>query len=147
LDRFAFALASCQNYPAGFYTAYAHMAEENLDLVAFVGDYIYNGDGQGTIGRGWLPVREVKTLADYRVRLGQVKSDPDLKAAHSAFPWVVTFDDHEVANNWAGDDADPERIPCPPRGRVPGVLRAHASAPGAATGRSGRTDLPPPDLR
>ncbi|WP_433555836.1 alkaline phosphatase D family protein [Pseudonocardia xinjiangensis] len=108
LDRFAFALASCQNYPAGFYTAYAHMAEENLDLVAFVGDYIYNGDGQGTIGRGWLPVREVKTLADYRVRLGQVKSDPDLKAAHSAFPWVVTFDDHEVANNWAGDDADPD---------------------------------------
>lgn len=103
-----FAMASCQNYPAGFYTAYAHMAQQDLDLVVFLGDYLYTGDGQGTIGRGYLPVREVETLPDYRVRLGQIKSDPDLRAAHAAFPWAVTFDDHEVANNWAGDDADPD---------------------------------------
>ncbi|WP_426244553.1 alkaline phosphatase D family protein [Nocardioides sp. LHG3406-4] len=108
LSRFAFAMASCQNYPAGFYTAYAHMAEEDLDLVAFLGDYMYTGDGQGTIGRGYLPAREVMTLPDYRVRLGQVKSDANLQAAHAAFAWMVTFDDHEVANNWASDDVDPD---------------------------------------
>jgi alkaline phosphatase D len=107
LGRFAFAFASCQNYPAGFYTAHGHMADEDLDLVAFLGDYIYNGDGQGNIGRGWLPAKEVETLTDYRVRMGLVKSDADLKAAHAAFPWMVTFDDHEVANNWAGTDVDP----------------------------------------
>ncbi len=108
VDTFAFAFASCQNYPAGFYNAYAHMAEEDLDLVVFLGDYIYTGDGQGVIGRGYVPAREVMTLPDYRVRLGQVKSDADLQAAHAAFPWIVTFDDHEVSNNWAGADADPD---------------------------------------
>ncbi|WP_143466084.1 alkaline phosphatase D family protein [Kribbella sp. ALI-6-A] len=107
LDRFSFAFASCQNYPAGFYTAYRHLAAEDLDLVAFLGDYLYTGDGQGTIGRGYVPVREVQTLPDYRVRLAQVKSDADLQAAHAAFPWLMTFDDHEVANNWAGTDVDP----------------------------------------
>jgi len=81
----AFAFASCQNYPAGFYTAHAHLAEEDLDLVVFLGDYIYNGPGQGTIGRGYLPAHEVETLPDYRIRLGQVKSDADLQAAHAAF--------------------------------------------------------------
>lgn len=107
-DRFAFAFASCQNYPAGYYTAYAHMAQEDLDLVAFLGDYLYTGPGQGTIGRGWVPAREVMTLPDYRQRFGLVKADADLQAAHAAFPWMVTFDDHEVANNWAGDDMDPD---------------------------------------
>jgi alkaline phosphatase D len=107
LSSFSFAFASCQNYPAGFYTAHAHMAQEDLDLVVFLGDYIYEGDGQGNIGRGWAPAREARTLADYRVRHAQVKTDADLQASHAAFPWLVTFDDHEVDNNWAGDDADP----------------------------------------
>ena len=107
LDRFSFAFASCQNYPAGFYTAYTHMAQDDLDLVAFLGDYIYTGAGQGTIGRGWVPAEEVETLPGYRIRLAQVKTDPELQAAHAAFPWMVTFDDHEVANGWAGDDVDP----------------------------------------
>ena len=107
LDRFSFAFASCQNYPAGFYTAYTHMAQDDLDLVVFLGDYIYTGAGQGTIGRGWVPAEEVQTLPGYRVRLAQVKTDPELQAAHAAFPWMVTFDDHEVANGWAGDDVDP----------------------------------------
>lgn len=107
LNSFSFAFASCQNYPAGFYTAHAHMAQEDLDLVVFLGDYIYEGDGQGSIGRGWVPAREATTLADYRVRHAQVKTDSDLQASHAAFPWLVTFDDHEVDNNWAGDDSDP----------------------------------------
>ncbi|WP_309123978.1 alkaline phosphatase D family protein [Arthrobacter sp.] len=107
LNSFSFAFASCQNYPAGFYTAHKHMSQEDLDLVVFLGDYIYEGGGQGTIGRGWAPAKEATTLADYRVRHAQVKTDADLQASHGAFPWLVTFDDHEVDNNWAGEDSDP----------------------------------------
>jgi alkaline phosphatase D len=109
--RFAFAFASCQNYPAGYYTAYDHMAGEDLDLVAFLGDYIYEGDGQGGVGRGHLPDAEIWSLADYRVRLAQYKTDPSLQATHAAFPWALVYDDHEVENNYAGDisqdDGDP----------------------------------------
>ncbi|WP_458117204.1 alkaline phosphatase D family protein [Arthrobacter sp. D2-10] len=83
------------------------MSQEDLDLVVFLGDYIYEGGGQGTIGRGWAPAKEATTLADYRVRHAQVKTDADLQASHGAFPWLVTFDDHEVDNNWAGEDSDP----------------------------------------
>lgn len=115
LDRFAFAFASCQNYPAGYFNAYAHMAEEDLDLVAFLGDYIYEGDAQGALGRGHLPAGEIFSLADYRVRNAQYRSDPDLQAAHAVFPWAVVFDDHEVENNWAGDisqeDGEPDADP------------------------------------
>jgi len=111
LDRFAFAFASCQNYPAGFYTPYAHMAREDLDLVAFLGDYIYEGDAQGEIGRGHVPAAEIMSLADYRVRLAQYKTDADLQAAHAAFPWAVVFDDHEVENNWADEISQPDGEP------------------------------------
>ncbi|GAA5162190.1 MULTISPECIES: alkaline phosphatase D family protein [Amycolatopsis] len=111
LDRFAFAFASCQNYPEGFYTAHRHLADEDLDLVAFLGDYIYEGSAQGSIGRGHSPAAETFTLADYRVRLAQYKSDADLRAAHAAFPWAVVFDDHEVENNWAGDHSQPDTEP------------------------------------
>jgi len=99
-----FALACCQNYAAGHFTAYEHMAaQEDLDLVVFVGDYIYEGPGQGDIGRGQIPPREIFTLADYRVRYGQYRSDPRLQAAHARAPWLVVFDDHELDNNWADE--------------------------------------------
>ena len=111
LDKFAFAFASCQNYPAGHYTAYQHMAEEDLDLVAFLGDYIYEGGDPGSIGRPHVPAHEITNLADYRTRLGQYKTDEFLQAAHAAFPWAVVFDDHEVENNWAGDLSQPDSEP------------------------------------
>ncbi|MQA95450.1 MAG: alkaline phosphatase [Streptosporangiales bacterium] len=110
-ERFAFAFASCQNRPDGHYTAYAHMAREDLDLVAFLGDYIYEGPAQGSLGRGHLPVSEIFSLADYRVRHAQYRSDPDLQAAHAAFPWALVFDDHEVENNWASDISEPDTEP------------------------------------
>jgi len=129
LDRFAFAFASCQNYPEGFYNAYAHMAHEDLDLVAFLGDYIYEGNAQGTIGRGHAPVGETWTLADYRIRLAQYKTDPDLQATHAAFPWAVVFDDHEVENNWAGDisqvDGEPDADPAVFRQRRAQAFQAY----------------------
>ncbi|MFD7444415.1 alkaline phosphatase D family protein [Streptomyces sp. NPDC059909] len=100
-DSLSFAFASCQNYPAGYFTAYKHMAAEDLDLVVHLGDYIYEGDSQGSIGRPHLPAAEIYSLADYRVRHAQHKTDEDLQAAHAAFPWLVTWDDHEVENNYA----------------------------------------------
>lgn len=111
LDRFAFAFASCQHYASGHYTAYRHMAEEDLDLVAFLGDYIYESGAAGAIGRPHVPAREITDLADYRTRLGQYKADEHLQAAHAAFPWAVVFDDHEVENNWASDISQPDDEP------------------------------------
>ncbi|MGH3344937.1 MAG: alkaline phosphatase D family protein [Carbonactinosporaceae bacterium] len=108
LSSLAFAFASCQRFPTGFYTAYRDMADQDLDVVVHLGDYIYEGGDQGTLGRGHLPGREITTLADHRVRHAQYKTDPNLQAAHAAFPWIVTWDDHEVDNNYAGADADPD---------------------------------------
>ena len=96
-----FAFVSCQHYETGFYTAYHHLArEDKLDLVAHLGDYIYE---YGPIeGRPRRHVgTECRTLEQYRGRYGQVKSDKMLQAAHHAAPWVVTWDDHEVDNNYA----------------------------------------------
>lgn len=104
----SFALCSCSNYPSGYFTAYRYMAEEDLDLVFQVGDYIYEGGGPANPvgGRSHAPNKEIVSLGEYRVRYAQYKSDEDLKAAHAAHPWAVVFDDHELDNNWA--DETPE---------------------------------------
>ncbi|WP_017555816.1 alkaline phosphatase D family protein [Nocardiopsis baichengensis] len=102
-DRFSFAFASCQSYTNGHYTAQAHLAREDLDLVVFLGDYIYEYGEEGDLGRPHIPSWETVSLSDYRIRHAQYKSDPDLQAAHAAFPWALVFDDHEVDNNWADD--------------------------------------------
>lgn len=100
--RLRFAFASCQHFETGLYTAYSHMSREDLDLVFFLGDYIYEGPGRDTqIRKHTGP--EIMTITDYRNRLAQYKTDPRLQAAHAAFPWVMTWDDHEVDNNYAND--------------------------------------------
>ena len=101
-DRLRFALASCQNYEAGFYAAWARMAEEDLDFVVHAGDYIYEGGVSGSAVRSH-DGPEIQTIADYRNRYALYKLDPALQAAHAAFPVLVTWDDHEVDNNYAGD--------------------------------------------
>jgi alkaline phosphatase D len=99
--RLTLAVASCQHWEFGSYAAHRHIAAGAPDLVAFLGDYIYE----------WGPLRlrhpdratrvdESFTLDDYRARYAQYKSDPDLQAAHLAAPWIVTWDDHEVANDY-----------------------------------------------
>jgi len=103
----AFAFASCQQYEHGYYTSYRHMAEEQLDFVVHLGDYIYEYEPNDYRAAGGN-VRahsgpEIITLEDYRNRYAQYKSDPDLQSAHAAFPWLVTWDDHEVDNNWADE--------------------------------------------
>jgi alkaline phosphatase D len=106
--QMSYAFVSCQAYPDGFYTAYRHLSEENLDLVVHLGDYLYEyGLKRFGGARGQdLPAHfdaETVTLDQYRERYGLYKSDEDLQAAHAAFPWIVTLDDHEVENNWADE--------------------------------------------
>jgi len=108
-QAFRFAFASCQNYTQGYYTAHANLAREDLQAVFFLGDYIYEGTARGDIVRDYSKRGWSFTLADYRDRYAQYKTDSDLQGAHAAFPWIVTWDDHEVENNYAGgiNEQDP----------------------------------------
>jgi alkaline phosphatase D len=114
-DRIRFALASCANYPFGFFNVYGRIAARaDLDAVLHLGDYFYEyananygnrpGVGDGTaLGRIHAPNREVVALEDYRARYAQYREDPDLQAAHRQHPFIVIWDDHEYANNsWSG---------------------------------------------
>ena len=95
------AYASCQKWEDGYFSAWRHMREENLDTVIFLGDYIYEYPGTSSKVRhptgGW-----VLTLEDYRRRYALYKRDADLQAMHGACPWLITWDDHEVQNDYAG---------------------------------------------
>ncbi len=99
--RLRFAFASCQKYQVGYYTAYEHMVREDLDLIVFLGDYIYEkGDADEAVRPHGL--KEAITLDDYRLRYARYKTDPALQAAHAHAPWIATWDDHEVSNDYAG---------------------------------------------
>jgi alkaline phosphatase D len=100
-DTLRFAVASCQQWEDGYWTAYEHMAGDDLDLVLHLGDYIYEGDADPEAVRQHNSA-EVVTLADYRNRYALYKGDANLQAAHLRAPWIVTWDDHEVDNNYAG---------------------------------------------
>jgi len=101
VDRLRFAIASCQHFEVGLYTAYQHMAEEDLDLVVHLGDYIYENAGRDNQVRTHVG-GELLTVDDYRNRYAQYRSDPALRATHASFPFLVVWDDHEVDNNYAG---------------------------------------------
>ncbi|MCW5893480.1 MAG: alkaline phosphatase D family protein [bacterium] len=96
-----FALVSCQDYQNGYFAAYRDIAEQDLDLVVHVGDYIYEYGANATAVRQHVG-GETQTLADYRQRHALYKLDPQLQEAHARFPFLVTWDDHEVQNNYAG---------------------------------------------
>ncbi|MGW4325132.1 alkaline phosphatase D family protein [Nocardia sp. NPDC004573] len=106
LARLRFAFASCQSWSSGYYTAYEHMSREDLDLVVHLGDYIYERAwlrGRAGVAMGPRFRDEAVDLPGYRLRYALYKSEQPLRAAHAAFPWLVTMDDHEVDNNWAAD--------------------------------------------
>ncbi|GAA4530895.1 MULTISPECIES: alkaline phosphatase D family protein [Nonomuraea] len=103
----AMAFVSCSQYEHGYFTAYRRLAEEHPDLILHLGDYQYEYARNSYEAPGGN-VRdhegpETETLAGYRLRHAQYKTDPDLRAAHAAAPWLVVWDDHEVDNNWAGE--------------------------------------------
>ncbi|MEL6891555.1 MAG: alkaline phosphatase D family protein [Actinomycetota bacterium] len=108
------AFASCSQYEHGYFTAYRRLAEDNPDIVFHLGDYIYEY-GPGGFDSPTGNVRshegpEIRSLGDYRRRYAQYRTDPDLQLAHATAPFVVTWDDHEIDNNHAGnipEDRDP----------------------------------------
>lgn len=113
LDLAKFGVISCSNFPFGHFNVYDLLARrDDLDAVIHLGDYIYEygaepgqygaADGE-RLGREHLPPHELNSLADYRMRHAQYKSDPSLKAAHAAHPFITIWDDHETANDsWSG---------------------------------------------
>jgi alkaline phosphatase D len=116
------AAVSCQAYHDGYFTAYGHLAEEDVDVVFHLGDYLYEYAVSSVGGSRKYTDRtlpdlfnhETVTLEDYRLRYALYKSDPDLRAAHAAHPFAVTWDDHETENNYADDidenDGPPEEF-------------------------------------
>jgi alkaline phosphatase D len=105
LDRLRFAFASCAHYEQGWFGAYRHMAADELDLILHLGDYIYESSwGQAHVRKHGTP--EPITLEDYRARYALYKTDADLQAAHAACPWLITWDDHEVENDYANDRSE-----------------------------------------
>jgi alkaline phosphatase D len=99
--RVRVAVASCNNFETGWFTAFRHMLREDPDLVVHLGDYIYENAAVDKRPRKHFG-KECMSLQDYRTRYAQYKADPDLQALHAAAPWLVTPDDHEVDNNYAG---------------------------------------------
>lgn len=115
LDAARFAVVSCANYAYGFFNVYDLIARErDFDAVIHLGDYLYEyGAAPGQygaetaerLGRTHAPQHEMVTLADYRLRHAQYKSDPSSQAAHAAHPFIVIWDDHETANDSWKDGA------------------------------------------
>ena len=111
------AVTSCQNWEAGYYNAHRHIAAEDLDFVAFLGDYIYEGKPNPNALRSHQGTDEPYSLTDYRNRHAQYRSDSDLQAAHAAHAFICTPDDHEIDNNWADD------VPQDPDSQSPAAFR------------------------
>jgi alkaline phosphatase D len=116
-QRLRLAFVSCQDWQNGYWSAFRHLAEDDLDLVLHLGDYIYEYGPEAKTRPGSPPARvhdgpEVFSLESYRNRHALYKSDAALQAAHAAAPWIVTWDDHEVENNYA--DGIPEAGSSPP---------------------------------
>jgi alkaline phosphatase D len=110
--RMRIASVSCSNYPAGYFNVYRCLANRELDAVVHLGDYIYEfangryGDGTAA-GRVPIPPGEASTLVDYRNRYATYRSDIDLQDAHRLHPFIVVWDDHELANDaWSGGAAN-----------------------------------------
>ena len=135
--------ASCSNYEQGWFTAYRRLAEEHPDLVVHLGDYQYEYAAGDNVVREHVGPETV-TLANYRQRYAQYKTDPDLQAAHAAAPWLAVFDDHELADNWADevpDKPEPAFLGTTRRSAA-GVLRELAVATVVDAARSRHAALP-----
>lgn len=107
--RLRFAFASCQHYEQGLFTAYEHMAREDLDLVLHLGDYIYEYAGRDNLVRKHAGP-ELTTLEHYRNRYAQYRLDEHLQHMHALCPWLVVWDDHEFDNNYAGDVSEESSV-------------------------------------
>jgi alkaline phosphatase D len=115
-DRLRLAISSCANYEQGYFAAYRHMADEAPDLAVFLGDYIYEYVDRrpGNTVRRHSDGVEAATLPTYRNRYAQYRLDADLQRLHAEVPALVTWDDHEVQNDyadqWSQTFDDPKRF-------------------------------------
>lgn len=103
-----FAVFSCSLYSEGFFNAYDAAAKSDAQFALHLGDYIYEyGAGvnqygntnAAALGRVAVPATDIVSLADYRARYAQYRSDPNLQAVHAKMPFITVWDDHEFANN------------------------------------------------
>lgn len=108
-EQYRIAFVNCTDFNTGYFNVYSRICERNdVDAIYHLGDYIYeyNNDRYLTSGlkvRDIEPVDEIITLTDYRTRYSWYRLDPELRKLHQQYPWVVTWDDHETANNsWVG---------------------------------------------
>ncbi len=132
-ERLRLAVASCQQYEHGYYTAYQAMVADEPDLILHLGDYIYELSwGERRIRSHDAP--ECHSLDDYRARYALYKSDPLLRAAHAACPWLLTWDDHEVENDYAADVSEEDDGPngfsrdeLPPTGPATSISRCRGA--------------------
>lgn len=95
------AITSCQHFEMGWFSPYRDMVASQPDLVIQLGDYIYENSYANQPKVRSFDGPEPMDLDGYRRRHALYKSDPDLRAAHAVAPWVVTWDDHEVENDYA----------------------------------------------
>ncbi|ABI40379.1 Twin-arginine translocation pathway signal [Shewanella sp. MR-4] len=108
------AVMSCANFPAGYFNVYElAAAQDDLDAVVHLGDYIYEyarggyaSEHAAELGREVLPANELLTLSDYRTRYGQYHTDASLQKLHAKVPFITVWDDHEVANDTWRDGAE-----------------------------------------
>lgn len=104
-DRLKMAFVGCAKFHIGFFGAYRQLCQEDIDLVFCSGDYFYEESfdpDAATDTRREDDLAETETLEQYRRRFALYRGDPNLRQAHALFPWVVTWDDHEFDNNYAG---------------------------------------------
>jgi alkaline phosphatase D len=111
VSSLSFASVSCQAYDYGFFTSYPHIVEDDPDFVMHLGDYVYEYGMSATAGNRGTKVPKVvqaapRTLRDWRATHALYKQDPDLQEAHRLLPFVVTWDDHEYINDYAGGGPD-----------------------------------------
>jgi len=100
--KLRFGFVSCSNYEHGYFSAYRHLTGENSEFVLFLGDYIYETIEQyRPIVRRHSDGIEAATLPTYRNRYAQYRLDADLQELHAQVPAIVTWDDHEVQNDYA----------------------------------------------
>jgi alkaline phosphatase D len=114
-DRLRFGFVSCSNYEHGYFSGYRHLADENPEFVLYLGDYIYEYiEEKRPIVRRHSDGIEAAMLPTYRNRYAQYRLDPDLQRLHAEVPALVTWDDHEVQNDyadkWSQYFDDPERF-------------------------------------
>jgi alkaline phosphatase D len=142
-----FASISCQAYDNGFFTSFPHILADDPDFVMHLGDYVYEYGMSATAGVRNRPVPEIvqprpQTLRQWRATHALYKSDPDLQALHQRIPMVITWDDHEYLNDYAGAAPDPAGGgPSPVRGASYQAYWEHQPLRAAARFKSGEIRL------